>query len=105
MIAMPERMHGLFDRADADKNNALSADEIRKSAQATAGSGTRRGGEGGNMMRMDPIMAALDTDSDGEISAAEIAAAPAALKKLDTNGDGQVSAAEVRPNFGPRGGR
>ncbi len=115
---LPERMQGLFDRADSDKNGILTADEIRKSAQATAGPAARGGGEGRRgegreggrgegprFMRLDPILAALDTDSDGEISAAEIAAAPTALKKLDKNGDGQLSKDEVQMDLRPPRGR
>ena len=102
---LPERLHGLFDRADADKNGVLSAEEIRKAAQAAdpPAEGGRRGGrgDGPNFMRLDPILAALDTNGDGEISADEIAAAPTTLKKLDANGDGQLSADEVRIR-GPR---
>ena len=115
---LPERMRGLFDRADADKNGVLTADEIRKSAQAAATPAVRGRGEGGegrareggrgdgpSFMRLDPILAALDTNADGEISSAEIAAAATSLKKLDTNGDGQLSEDEVRLNFGPGRGR
>jgi Ca2+-binding EF-hand superfamily protein len=102
---VPERMQGLFDRADANKDGALTADEIRKSAQATAAPAGRGRGEEPSFMRLDPILAALDTNSDGEISAAEIAAAATSLKKLDKNGDGQLSEDEVRLNFGPRRGR
>jgi Ca2+-binding EF-hand superfamily protein len=119
---VPERMAGLFDRADADKNGILTAEEIRKAAQATAapagrGRGEGRGegfgrssreggrGDGPSFMRLDPILAALDTNQDGEISAEEMTAAPAVLKKLDINGDGQISADEVRVNFGPGRGR
>lgn len=115
---LPERMRGLFERADSDKNGILTADEIRQSAQATAPPGARGRGEGGrpggrdggsgegpNFMRLDPILAALDTNSDGEISAAEVAAAPTALKKLDSNGDGKLTEDEVRVNFGPGRGR
>jgi Ca2+-binding EF-hand superfamily protein len=105
---LPERLQGLFDRADADKNGVLTAEEIRKAAQASAppAAGGRGGGrgDGPNFMRIDPILAALDTNGDGEISADELAAAPTALKKLDTNGDGQLSADEVRVR-GPRLGR
>jgi hypothetical protein len=77
------------------------------------------GGHGGphGMGRppMPPILVALDTDRDGELSAAEIAAASSSLLKLDKNGDGKLSAAELMPpppgatnQFGlrpPRGGK
>ena len=63
------------------------------------------GGRGG-MMRVNPVVQALDTDKDGEISSDEIAKAPAALKTLDKNGDGKLSAEELRPNLrGPGGER
>ncbi len=42
-------------------------------------------------MRPLPIVEALDTDHDGIISAAEIAAAPQSLLKLDKNGDGELT--------------
>jgi hypothetical protein len=44
-----------------------------------------------------PIIAALDTDGDGVISAEEIANAAASLRKLDKNGDGQLTPDEYRP--------
>ena len=40
---------------------------------------------------------ALDTDGDEVISAAEIAKAPASLKKLDLDGDGRLTREELRP--------
>src|SRR5437016_4292580 len=43
---LPERMQGLFDRADADKNGILTAGEIRKSAQSSAAPSARGRGEG-----------------------------------------------------------
>ena len=49
-----------------------------------------------------PIIAALDTNGDGEISAEEIANAPAALRKLDKNGDGKLTMEELLP-MPPRG--
>lgn len=50
-----------------------------------------------------PVLAALDANGDGELSAEEIAQAAAALKKLDRNGDGKVSREEWMPMPG-RGG-
>jgi hypothetical protein len=53
---------------------------------------------------MHPLETALDADGDGTISSAEIANAPAALKKLDKNGDGSLSPDEFRPmRRGPGG--
>ncbi len=66
------------------------------------GPGGGRGGFGG-FMRMLPIMAALDADEDGEISAKEIENAVVALKKLDKNKDGKLTEDELRPNFSGRG--
>jgi len=44
-----------------------------------------------------PIIAALDTDEDGEISKEEIENAVAALKTLDENEDGKLSGREIHP--------
>ena len=41
-----------------------------------------------------PVLQALDSDSDGEISASEIENAVAALKKLDKDGDGMICRSE-----------
>ena len=43
---LPERMQGLFDRADANHDGVLSADEIRKSAQTTSTTPRRGSGRG-----------------------------------------------------------
>jgi len=51
-----------------------------------------------------PLMIALDTDKDGELSATEIENAAAALKSLDADGDGKLGREELRPNFPGRGG-
>ncbi len=60
------------------------------------------GGGSRSLMQNLPVLAALDTDGNGEISAAEITAASAALKTLDKNNDGKLSADELRPRFGNR---
>lgn len=57
-------------------------------------------GPGGRGRFVSPLMAALDADGDGVISAQEIEGAAAALKKLDKDGDGKLSGEEIRPSFG-----
>jgi EF hand len=54
---------------------------------------------GAGMMRMLPVMAALDADQNGEISSDEIAKATQALKTLDKNSDGKLTMEEIRPNM------
>jgi Ca2+-binding EF-hand superfamily protein len=57
------------------------------------------------MMRMIPVLVALDADKDGTISKSEIENASTALLTLDKNGDGELSTEEMRPDFaGMRGG-
>ena len=106
---LPERMQGMFERADANKDGFLSKEELIKvSAQSgRREGGGEKGGRGGGPqgMRPDAIFSALDTDSNGTVSASEIKAASAALAKLDKNADGKLTEDEVRPTFGPgRGG-
>ena len=43
------------------------------------------------------LLLALDTDHDGQLSAAEIAQAATALKAFDRNGDGVLTADELHP--------
>lgn len=113
---------------DADKDGALSSEEVSKSADAIktldkdsdgkvsaeelrrprpegadSGDGGGRppgggtGGPGGRGRFVSPVVAAIDTDKDGALSAEEIAKAPEGLKSLDKDGDGKVSAEEMRP--------
>ncbi len=79
---------------------AFVADSARSQPAEGRGRFEGRGGFGG---RIPPeffpgivIMAALDADKDGALSADEIANAAAALKKLDKNGDGKVGRDEIR---------
>lgn len=51
----------------------------------------------GQFMNYHPVLAALDADRDGEISAREIDHAVAALKQLDRNHDGFLTADELVP--------
>ncbi len=50
------------------------------------------------MMGRIPVLATLDMNSDGKLSADELAAAPGSLRKLDANHDGDIDAAEMRPS-------
>jgi len=51
-----------------------------------------------DLMRFNPVLAVLDSDHNGEISAAEIRNSSQSLKMLDINGDGSLSPPEVMPN-------
>ena len=64
--------------------------------------GGRPIGPGGGRRPPPPIIAALDLNRDGVISADEIAKAADSLKKLDKNGDGQLTPDEWRPPRQPR---
>jgi Ca2+-binding EF-hand superfamily protein len=69
------------------------------------GPGGPEGREGGRMMMMppNPLLQALDTDGDGELSAKEIENASVSLKKLDKDKNGKLTRDEIRPAFGPGG--
>jgi Ca2+-binding EF-hand superfamily protein len=103
---VPERLQGLFDRADANHDGILTADEIKAAfasqAQPTANRPAAPRGEGGREGGPPPdvLFQALDKNGDGVLSPDEIAGASAAIRKLDKDGDGSVSLMEV---FGGRG--
>ena len=62
------------------------------------GPGGPMGPMAGQMMKFLPIMTALDSDGNGELSATEIENASKAILKLDKNGDGIINAEELRPD-------
>ncbi len=62
-------------------------------------------GRGMDMMRMLPVMIALDADGNGEISTDEMEKSVAALRALDKNEDGKLTADELRPTVGGPNGR
>jgi len=102
---LPERMQGMLARGDKDGDGFLSTAELQAMApQRREGEGGGpRGGGGGGMMRMDPVLSAIDADKDGAISMAELRNSTIALRALDKNNDGQLSGEEIRPAFGGRG--
>ncbi len=63
----------------------------------TTSHGSRNSGNDQQEPPEDPLLTALDTDGDGTLSAAEIAAASASLATLDKNGDGQLGPGEYDP--------
>jgi Ca2+-binding EF-hand superfamily protein len=97
---MRQRMQQFLEQADANRDKTLTLDELRKAfeflrraagiAQPPAPNGPNRGGE-------ERLFKALDANGDGTISAEELAAATAALKKLDQDGDGQLTRGELGP--------
>lgn len=111
---------------DADRDGVLSAEEIQNAASAlaqldqngdatitrdemrppppprpegddVAGDGDRPPGH----RPPPPVIAALDADRDGTVSAEELKAAPEALLELDENGDGELSPQELHPHGPP----
>jgi len=61
--------------------------------------GPGMGGPGmGMMMKFLPIMVALDSDSNGELSTSEIENASKALLSLDKDGNGSITLEELRPD-------
>lgn len=44
----------------------------------------------------EPLLAVLDRDRDGELSAEELRNAPSVLRELDRSGDGQIHRDEIR---------
>ncbi|WP_051670650.1 EF-hand domain-containing protein [Bryobacter aggregatus] len=96
---LPERMQGLLVRGDLNHDGKLDKSELRKlaiSIKFPDGRPAPANAPAGPM-RVDPVVAALDTDKDGKLSAAELTAAPESLRVLDKNGDGQIVDSEVRP--------
>ncbi len=105
---VPQRMQGIFDRADANKDDVLTADEIRSvAAVQVQPQGGRRGSEGrggrdggrfrgrGGFGGPDPVVRVLDTNGDGALSRDEIDKTATALRTLDRNGDGIVMMQEA----------
>ena len=77
---------------------AILARSVPAQPPGREGRGGPPGGPGGPL----PIVAALDTDGDGEISAREIDNAAVALRTFDRNKDGKLTRDEYLPAF--RGG-
>lgn len=86
--------------------SGVSAQPPRRGPSPDARGDSSRQMPGGRFdpARMSPVMQALDTNGDGELSAEELAAAGQSLQKLDKNNDGKLSREELRPTPPGRGG-
>lgn len=93
IISASEIAHAAAALLALDKNgdNKLSAEECGLGIPHPAGAGIV-------FMRLHPVLAALDANHDGEISASEILNAPSALLMLDKNRDGQLTEGELLPD-------
>ena len=95
-----------FDR-DPDGGNRRSPGNRGGGNRGGGNRGVARG-QGGppasdrmrDMMQRMPVLAALDSNGDGTLSASELSAAPRALRKVDRNDDGDISGEELRPSSG-----
>jgi hypothetical protein len=92
---------------DANGDGIVSADELRPMRPANAPTppanaparpaDASRPADGTHPRPVDPVMLALDANSDGSLSAAEIANAASSLAALDLNKDGKLTPDELRP--------
>ena len=86
-------------RLDRDGDGKLSAEECGFLGNNPKFKQDRRLEQAARLefMRVNPVLAALDTDGNGEISANEIKNSFVALRALDKNHDGSLTPAEVLP--------
>ena len=91
---------------DANSDGTVAADELRPVHPAMRGTPpadaparpARDGQAPTDRPRpIDPVMLALDANSDGALSATEITNAATSLKALDANADGKLTRDELRP--------
>jgi Ca2+-binding EF-hand superfamily protein len=102
---LPERLRGVLQRAERDADGKVSAADLRRLAERE---GAKRKGIVADpgfarrsrtwFMRVHPVLAALDGDESGDVSAVEISTAAAALRALDWNHDGELGAEELLPD-------
>ncbi len=90
-------------KLDGDKDGKLVASEL----MTTSSQGGGRGSSSARMMRMFPVIVALDKDGNGEVSSEERADTVKFLMGLDKDKDGELTRDELMPSFGgrSRGGR
>ena len=102
---LPDRLQGLFDRGDPNKTGTLTTAAIRQLAETEIAAHAPTSLDPQFLQRarlafmhIHPILAALDADRNGEISAAEMRNSPAMLRTLDDNHDGRLTVEEILPD-------
>ncbi len=115
-----EAAPAILKKLDANQDGQITRDELRQAGRRAFANRQRAGNprrapqpEAAAAPRVAPlarrpvapVLAALDTDRNGVLSAGEIAAAPQSLRTLDTNADQQLSLDEIRPADRGRGFR
>jgi len=92
-------------KLDKNGDGAIAKDEMRPPKPENGDAPSQGDGPQGpppqGKRPVPPLIAALDTDKDGTISAEELKAAPESLKVLDKNGNGALEREEIRPPHGP----
>jgi len=81
---------------DENNDGKLTVDELRP--ERPPGAPAEEDRKSRRKPHVPPIIRALDTSEDGEISTEEMEAASASLIALDHNKDGKLSRMEIRPN-------
>src|SRR5262249_45739364 len=102
---LPERLRPLLARAEHEPDGKVSAADVRRLADREGIPRTSLDADPNFIrksrvwfMRVHPVLAALDTDRNGEISGVEIATAAAALRAMDWNHDGDLTGEELLPD-------
>jgi Ca2+-binding EF-hand superfamily protein len=116
----PERMQQNWERVDRNGDGFVTPDELAQAFQGLAGAPGKPDGKPDTkpenpqrkpdarpdapvarpgILNFPPLLVALDTNRDGELSAEEIAGASKALASLDKNGDGKLTREELFPNM------
>lgn len=102
-----EGLGRFFEQADANRDKSVSLEEFQRGHEYLRRlMGANQPPNGQNRpvnVGEGPLFKALDTNEDGTLSAEELTAATASLKKLDRDGDGQITRREIMPMMPPGG--
>ncbi|MEO7100921.1 MAG: EF-hand domain-containing protein [Luteolibacter sp.] len=91
------------DLAKLDRNGdgQITAEELRMPPPPPKDGDVQKDPPPGGKRPVPPVIAVLDADHDGTVSAKEMEGAPESLKELDKDGDGELSPEELHPHGPP----